>query len=652
MTDLASLLADRGIYCSADSGTHRTACPRKCGKDPRKDTALSVTIDANSAVWNCFRCGEKGSIGHTNGARYNHDKAASHETVAATAREIWAKAQYANSAHGYLKKKGVGAHNLKVDHDGRLLVPLYDIDGNLWNLQTIAPDGSKRFLKGGRVKGLLHILGDRDPGAPGLVICEGLATAASIREACNTLQCAIAFNAGNLAPVARALRQSWPAARIVIAADDDHATEGNPGLTAARAAADLVGAAVAVPELPDGNDGTDFNDMRGYDRINEIIWHAMDNAPEPRQPPPSEARINIIRPIDWQGQPVPERKWHVTDWIPDRHVTALYGNGGAGKSLLAQQLLTATAIGRPWLGLETKKCRAIGFFCEDLDDELHIRQEAINQMYGCDYHHLGNLEITSRVNLNNILMTFARDGEGQASELLDELLRWAKDFQAEFVLVDTAADTFGGNENVRTEVRLFIQTCLGRIAREINGAVLLNAHPSRAGMSTGDGGSTGWNNSVRSRLHLYAPKPEDEAEPDSNVRVLERPKANYAASGDCLRLRWLAGTLQVDPRVDGATSGQLGNIERTRADALFLELLNRAISEDGRRLSPSPNAGSYAPKLMARMDGRDGFTKTDFQRAMERLFAQRRIKAEPYNRFGSLMIVPCDPPESAPDLAT
>ncbi len=45
----------------------------------------------------------------------------------------------------------------------------------------------------------------------------------------------------------------------------------------------------------------------------------------------------------------------------------LGGDGGIGKSLVAQQLLTAAAIGQRWLELPTRPCKGIGFFCEDDD---------------------------------------------------------------------------------------------------------------------------------------------------------------------------------------------------------------------------------------------------------------------------------------------
>ena len=120
-----------------------------------------------------------------------------------------------------------------------------DVDGELHSLQFILPDGGKRFLTGGRKRGCYYGIG-RPAGA--LCICEGYATAASIYEATGYAT-ACAFDAGNLLPVAEALRAKFPRLSLVIAADNDSEAAGNPGLTAATAAARAVGAAVAVPDF-------------------------------------------------------------------------------------------------------------------------------------------------------------------------------------------------------------------------------------------------------------------------------------------------------------------------------------------------------------------------------------------------------------------
>ena len=89
-------------------------------------------------------------------------------------------------------------------------------------------------------------LSDRPESA--LCICEGLATGATIYQATGHAT-AVAFDAGNLEPVAKALRAKFPGLVLVVCADNDTETPGNPGLTAATKAARAVGAALAVPQF-------------------------------------------------------------------------------------------------------------------------------------------------------------------------------------------------------------------------------------------------------------------------------------------------------------------------------------------------------------------------------------------------------------------
>ena len=161
-------------------------------------------------------------------------------------------------SHEYLTARGIQPHGVRCD-GVRLLIPMRDTSGTVQSLQTITPDGDKRFHSGGKVTGCYFGIGKPD----GLVIvCEGFATGASIRE-CTRHAVAVAFNAGNLQPVAEALHSKYSSLKIIIAADDDHLTPGNPGMTKARAAALAVGGFLAVPSFPaDRPDkATDFNDL-------------------------------------------------------------------------------------------------------------------------------------------------------------------------------------------------------------------------------------------------------------------------------------------------------------------------------------------------------------------------------------------------------
>ena len=180
--------------------------------------------------------------------------------------------------HAYLTTKAVKPHGVKIEGDN-LLIPMIDTTGKVQSLQSITPDGDKRFLSGGRVKGCYHAIGKT---AGLLIICEGYATGASIHEATGHAV-AVAFNAGNLEAVAVALRSKYPHLKIIIAGDDDHMTEGNPGLRKSRAAAQAVGALVAVPSFPAGRpyNATDFNDLHqlaGADAVKACIDSAIESA--------------------------------------------------------------------------------------------------------------------------------------------------------------------------------------------------------------------------------------------------------------------------------------------------------------------------------------------------------------------------------------
>ena len=178
------------------------------------------------------------------------------------ARRLYDRASLACPEHPYLKSKDVGVHgDLRLTRDGKLLLPLRDTEGDLHSLQLIAADGTKRYLSGGRVSGCFYFASDRADGP--LVICEGYATGASINEATGfAVICAL--SAGNLLPVAKALREQWAEREIVLAADNDQWTENNPGLSKATEAAKAIHGKLAVPDFTDLDQTsrpTDLNDL-------------------------------------------------------------------------------------------------------------------------------------------------------------------------------------------------------------------------------------------------------------------------------------------------------------------------------------------------------------------------------------------------------
>lgn len=205
--------------------------------------------------------------------RSQHEAASKHskqQAAAHYAHQLWHASPSADPAHAYLMRKCLAPHGLR-QHAGELLVPLHNAAGVLVNLQRIAADGAKRFLFGGQVVGAYHLMGRVEPGRC-LYVCEGWATGATLLEHYDNADAvACAMNAGNLRPVAMALRAKYGGLLdLVLAADDDRQSTSNPGRTAANAAALAAGALVVLPEWPPGAplSLSDFNDLHTWEAAN------------------------------------------------------------------------------------------------------------------------------------------------------------------------------------------------------------------------------------------------------------------------------------------------------------------------------------------------------------------------------------------------
>lgn len=172
------------------------------------------------------------------------EREAVREQARVKAQKLWGRAKPATNAHPYLKRKGVHAYGIRQLRD-MLLIPARDVNGTIHTVQFISADGSKRFLTGGRKAGCYFAIGRV---LNSLLLAEGLATGSTLHQATGAAV-AVCFDCGNLLAVARALRGKFPRLRLVICADDDAHTPGNPGLTKAREAAKAVGGYLAVPKF-------------------------------------------------------------------------------------------------------------------------------------------------------------------------------------------------------------------------------------------------------------------------------------------------------------------------------------------------------------------------------------------------------------------
>jgi putative DNA primase/helicase len=177
-------------------------------------------------------------------------------TAADRAVSIWKSAQQAPANHPYLVRKRINPGVARLYKDS-LTLPLIDpTTFAITSLQFIQPDGSKLLLSGGRKRGcFIPITPKRRSGA--IILAEGFATAMSVAELRPLDRVYAAVDAGNLEPVARAIRERKPKTEIIIAGDADKV-----GQAKARAAALAVGGKLLIPTFPAGSPSnfTDWND--------------------------------------------------------------------------------------------------------------------------------------------------------------------------------------------------------------------------------------------------------------------------------------------------------------------------------------------------------------------------------------------------------
>lgn len=284
----------------------------------------------------------------------------------AQAAAIWQAARPATE-HPYLIAKGVASYGLRLDV-GRLVIPLRDSEGVLHSLQFIAHDGEKRFLPGGHVKGGYFAIGK--PNGT-LCIAEGYATAASIHEATRHAV-AVAFNAGNLLPVALALRAKYPELRIIVCADNDQWTEGNPGVTKAREAAETVGGLLAMPSFRDiATKPTDFNDLAKLEGP-EAVRRCIEQAQPLAKPEMLDGKedwspsLRVYELGEFIALDIPPREKIFDPWLLSQSLNMVYSWRGVGKTHFALGVAYAVASGGEFLGWRAPKPQPVLY----LDGEM------------------------------------------------------------------------------------------------------------------------------------------------------------------------------------------------------------------------------------------------------------------------------------------
>jgi AAA domain len=237
-------------------------------------------------------------------------------------------------------------------------------------------------------------------------------------------------------------------------------------------------------------------------------------------------------PLNWEdleAQVPPAREWVINHWLPAGHTTLLAGRGGIGKTLLAQHMATAVALGLDYIEPISAR-RVLMWAGEDDESELWRRQIAISTHFGKPLSALSERFALHSYAGSDITLMAPVFGQLQTTPMLEELRVQVADYRSEFVILDNIARLFGGSENDRHAVTTFCALVHGACAPA---TVLLLGHPAKA-IGSEYSGSTAWEGAVRARLYLSDRPPdvevedEDGAQVDGQVRYLSRRKANYS----------------------------------------------------------------------------------------------------------------------------
>ncbi len=187
------------------------------------------------------------------------------------------------TAISYLRKKGIEDLNIKniKYHQGRIVVPVTDVEEKIWSLQYINEDSSKTFLKNGQKKGNFFVLQNENKSTQLsdekiIYLTEGLATAATINKATGS-NVVVCFDAGNIEDVVVNLSKKFPDKKYIIMADNDLWKEKNTGRQKAedviKKHQNQINISMLLPQFaPEHKElrPTDFNDLQKLSGIGEI----------------------------------------------------------------------------------------------------------------------------------------------------------------------------------------------------------------------------------------------------------------------------------------------------------------------------------------------------------------------------------------------
>jgi putative DNA primase/helicase len=367
------------------------------------------------------------------------------ERMHAQAREevakVWAEAKEPEN-HPYLKKKGVKAYGIRM-HKGELLIPYRDQNGLLHSVQKITASGDKWNWTGGEVSGHYHTIEGTGKTA---YLCEGYATGATIHEATGATVY-IAFSAGNMKEVSPLLPEN-----VIVAADNDTETKGNPGLTAAMS----TGREVIFPK---GTAGTDFNDLameKGIDEVRRQLNQTTNKFTK---------RVLLGPDLHAGFLQTLKMGWTVDKVLPESsYLSVVFGPPSGGKSFTVLDMCCSIDCGQDWHRHRVKK-KPVLYLAAEGQAGMLKRIEAWKQYHKRDLPTFALLPMPCLV-----------DEPTQRRELLNMIAELPQ--KPGIIVLDTLARSMTGDENSTADMGKVV-IAAGILIEETGAQVIIIHHTGK-----------------------------------------------------------------------------------------------------------------------------------------------------------------------------
>src|SRR6516165_23185 len=226
------------------------------------------------------------------------------------------------------------------------------------------------------------------------------------------------------------------------------------------------------------------------DRLKQSEQAAKTEGQEP--PPP----LSFLDMSNWDHEPMPERKWAISNRVPLNQAGLFSGEGGTGKSIIEMMKDVAHVAGKDWLGSLPELGPAFYLGAEDDTDELHIRLATIAKHYQVTFKQLiaGGLHVLCLLGKDATLCAATgKSGRVEVTQLYRQLYERAGDIKPKNISIDTLSRAFAGSEIDRVQVYAFAMH-MQAVAMVAGGSVTVLSHPSLSGINSGSGisGSTAW----------------------------------------------------------------------------------------------------------------------------------------------------------------